>query len=119
MTNETESEVQNSENAGVHIPHQQSVNGVNSHTNDEPRGRVSISQSAIEADNEKQKRKTSILSSRSIDNANNCYINPTFQSCSTGTSIFQPFAERPLLFISFQSCIYQPIKSIFRVCWVR
>lgn len=96
MTNETEPEVQNSGSGGVYT-HQPPVNGTNSFANDEPKGRVSISQSAIEADDEKQKRKTSILSSKSVpgnvDNTNNCYVNPTFQSCSTGISICHPLKD--------------------------
>lgn len=97
MTNEIESEVQNSQNTAAHIPHQQCENGTNSCTNDEPKRKVSMSQSAIDADNEKQKRKSSSFSTRSVhsntDNTNNCYVNPTFQSCSTGTSISEPFVE--------------------------
>lgn len=98
MTNEIESEVQNSQNTAAHIPHQQCENGTNSCTNDEPKRKVSMSQSTIDADNEKQKRKSSSsFSTRSVhsstDNTNNCYVNPTFQSCSTGTSISEPFVE--------------------------
>lgn len=57
-------------------------------TSEEPRHRVSISHDAIQADNERQKRNNSLISSRSNvangDGASNCYTNPTFQHCPSG-----------------------------------
>lgn len=65
-------------------------NPASSHStpNEDVKRKVSISQAAIQADMEKQKRNNSLISSKSnatiSEASNNCYVNPTFQHCPSG-----------------------------------
>lgn len=89
MTNETE--LPSSED--VNRINNSTSNSTSSNSNEEPKRRVSISQAAIQADKERQKRNNSIISSRSNitngDSGNNCYVNPTFQHCPSGKNFFR------------------------------
>lgn len=95
MTSETED--RGSENNDT-FPSKLNNVGINGHTrnSDETKRRVSISQDAIQADNDKKSRKVSSISSRSntsiksnasTDNASNGYVNPAFQNYPPGMRI--------------------------------
>lgn len=86
MTNETQSPMVEDPNRITTF--QQNLSVTSAYVNDEPKRRVSISQAAIQADIEKQKRKNSCISFKSVhsngESNSNCYINPAFQHSSLG-----------------------------------